>query len=123
MIQRQMSFWKACICSASPFPSLLFSLTVLIFSTVLQLQFCILAAFAPVYENRISSLEGRSALSGGGVGWGGYMDYCKCLEHGHSVEEILTAIVTTVRSAKAVITTFCRMLSCRGQRQTDLLSP
>lgn len=25
---------------------------------------------------------------------------------------ILTAIVTTVRSAKAVITTFCRMLSC-----------
>lgn len=27
----------------------------------------------------------------------------------------LTAMVTTVRSAKAVITTFCRMLSCRGR--------
>lgn len=28
---------------------------------------------------------------------------------------ILTAIVTTVRSAKAVITTFCRMLSCENR--------
>ncbi|KAF3854583.1 hypothetical protein F7725_022638 [Dissostichus mawsoni] len=31
--------------------------------------------------------------------------------------EILTAIVTTVRSAKAVITTFCRMLSCGDRRR------
>lgn len=36
----------------------------------------------------------------------------------HSVGEILTAIVTTVRSAKAVITTFCRMLSCEDRGQT-----
>ena len=30
-------------------------------------------------------------------------------------EEVLTAIITTVRSAKAVITTFCRMLSWRDE--------
>lgn len=35
------------------------------------------------------------------------------------VREILTAIVTTVRSAKAVITTFCRMLSCEGRERRD----
>lgn len=29
-----------------------------------------------------------------------------------AVPTTLTAMVTTVRSAKAVITTFCRMLSC-----------
>lgn len=31
----------------------------------------------------------------------------------------LTAIVTTVRSAKAVITTFCRMLSCEDREKKD----
>lgn len=48
------------------------------------------------------------------------MHYCKRLRLRHSVVgEILTAIVTTVRSAKAVITTFCRMLSCEGGERRD----
>lgn len=32
---------------------------------------------------------------------------------------ILTAIVTTVRSAKAVITTFCKMFSCQKNKQIN----
>lgn len=35
--------------------------------------------------------------------------------------DILTAMITTVRSAKAVITTFCRMFSCGdGGREVSL---
>lgn len=34
---------------------------------------------------------------------------------GMAAPPLLTAIVTTVRSAKAVITTFCRMFSCQGR--------
>lgn len=37
------------------------------------------------------------------------------LQQGGGGWRILTAIVTTVRSAKAVITTFCRMLSCENR--------
>lgn len=66
--------------------------------------------FAAFYRKCISSTWTKvSTLTGKHESW---MQNCNCLERWHSVVEILTAIVTTVRSAKAVITTFCRMLSC-----------
>lgn len=73
---------------------------------------------ASFYKKHIVRAGWRSSWLSGGKCLS-RVGYCRITAK-YCKKKVLTAIVTTVRSAKAVITTFCRMLSC-WERETRLV--